>query len=126
MSDGLSPKPLVWIGSARDDLGEFPEEVRSLAGYALFMAQCGLRHEQAKPLRGFGGAGVLEIRRDSIGSTYRVVYTIRLARRIYLHAFQKKSKRGIATPKAEIDLVRVRLKQAEKMHKDWQQTLSES
>lgn len=120
MDPDLSPKPLVWIGSSREDLREFPEQVRALMGHALFMAQCGLKHERAKPLKGFGGAGVLEIVEDSSGGTYRAVYTVRLAGRVYaLHAFQKKSKRGIATPKAEVELIRARLKRAEQVHAEW-------
>ncbi len=93
-------------------------------GHALFMAQCGLKHEQAKPLRGFGGARTLEIVHAFDGNAYRAVYTVRLAGRIYaLHAFQKKSKRGIATPMADVNLVRARLKRAEQLHAEWQQTL---
>ena len=76
--DDLSPKPLVWIGSTREDLKEFPEEVRGFMGHALYMAQCGLKHERAKPLKGFGSAGVVEIVRDLSGDTYRAVYTVRL------------------------------------------------
>jgi phage-related protein len=116
----LSPKPLVWIGSSREDLKAFPEEVRGFMGHALYMAQCGLKHEQAKPLKGFGSAGVVEIVRDFSGDTYRAVYTIRLAGRVYaLHAFQKKSKSGRATPKVEMELVRRRLKRAEEAHAEW-------
>lgn len=118
--DDLSPKPLVWIGSTREDLKEFPEEVRGFMGHALYMAQCGLKHERAKPLKGFGSAGAVEIVRDLSGDTYRAVYTVRFAGRVYgLHAFQKKSKRGSATPKAEIELVRRRLKRAEEVHAEW-------
>jgi phage-related protein len=120
MDPHVPPKPLVWIGSSREDLREFPEQVRSLMGHALFMAQCGLKHERAKPLKGFGGAGVLEIVDDFSGGTYRAVYSVRLAGRVYaLHAFQKKSKRGSATPKAEVELVQARLKRAEQVHAEW-------
>jgi phage-related protein len=123
MSD-LSPKPLIWIGSTRDDLREFPEEVRGFMGHALFMAQCGLKHEHAKPLKGYGGAGVLEIVEDFAGGAYRAVYAVRLTGRVYaLHAFQKKSKRGSATPKADLDLIRLRLKRAVQLHNEWQRTL---
>jgi phage-related protein len=123
----LSPKPLIWIGSARDDLREFPEEVRGLMGHALFMAQCGLKHEQAKPLKGYGDAGVLEIVEDLAGDAYRAVYVVRLTGRIYaLHAFQKKSKRGKATPKTDLDLIRLRLKRATQLHAEWQRTLKGS
>ena len=93
-------------------------------GHALFMAQCGLKHEQAKPLKGYGGAGVLEIVEDFAGGAYRAVYTVRLTGRVYaLHAFQKKSKRGSATPKADLDLIRLRLKRAVQLHNEWQRTL---
>jgi phage-related protein len=110
-------KPLRWIGSSRKDLRRFPEEVQRVAGYALWLAQTGTRHPDAKPLSGFGGAGVLEVVGDHDGDTYRAVYTVRLAGAVYvLHAFQKKSKQGIATPAHEMDLIRARLKQAEQLH----------
>jgi phage-related protein len=84
------------------------------------VAQQSGKHVDAKPLRGFGGAGVLEIVEDHRGDAYRAVYTVRLAGRIYvLHAFQKKSKTGIETPKAEINLIKSRLKRAEEEHAAW-------
>jgi phage-related protein len=111
-------KPLIWIGSARADLSAFPEEVKDAVGYALYIAQQGGKHPDAKPLHGFGGAGILEIVENHVGDTYRAVYTVRLAGRIYvLHAFQKKSKAGIKTPKSEIDLIKSRLKRAEEEHR---------
>lgn len=115
-------KPLVWIGSSLKDLREFPEEVKDEMGFALYEAQCGLKPTAAKPLKGFGGAGVLEVVSDYQSDTYRAVYTVRLEERVYvLHAFQKKSKKGIATPKAEIELIKRRLRQAEELHKEWRQ-----
>jgi len=91
-----------------------PSEVVDVFGYALHLAQSGKRHQQAKTLRGFGGAGVVEIVEDHAGNTYRAVYTIRFADRVYvLHCFQKKSKRGIQTPKADIELIGDRLKAAQ-------------
>jgi phage-related protein len=115
-----SIKPVVWMGSAKVDLRTFPEEVKDSIGFALYVAQQGGKHSQAKPLRGFGGAGVLEIVEDHDGDTYRAVYTVRLAGRVYaLHAFQKKSKAGIKTPKAEINVVKSRLKRAEDEHPAW-------
>ena len=115
-----SLKPVVWIGSAKGDLGTFPEEVKDSIGFALYVAQQGGKHADAKPLRGFGSAGVLEIVEDHDGDTYRAVYTVRLAGRVYvLHAFQKKSKTGIETPKAEINLIKSRLKRAEEEHAAW-------
>jgi phage-related protein len=111
------PKPLVWIASSKKELKAFPRPVQRELGYALEIAQFGLTPEHAKPLRGFMGAGVLELVEDHDGNTYRAVYTVRLAGRIYvLHAFQKKSKKGIGTPKPVVDLIRARLKQAERVH----------
>ena len=115
MSDVL--KPVEWIGSSLDDLKEFPEEVQQVVGYALYLAQCGEKHENAKPLKGFKGAGMLEIVEDFDSNTYRAVYTVKLADVIYvLHAFQKKSKRGISTPKQDIELIEARLKRAKEYH----------
>jgi phage-related protein len=109
-------KELVWIGSSRKELRTFPPAVRRAFGVALYVAQCGERPPDVKALKSFG-AGVLEIIEDYRSDTYRAVYTIRLAGRIYvLHTFQKKSKRGIATPKNELDVIRERLKWAERLH----------
>jgi len=120
LSASPSIKPVVWIGSAKADLRNFPEEVKDSIGFALYVAQQGGKHADAKPLRGFGSAGVLEIVEDHDGDTYRAVYTVRLAGRVYvLHAFQKKSKTGIETPKAEINLIKSRLKRAEEEHAAW-------
>ena len=120
MTASISIKPVVWIGSARTDLSSFPEEVKDAIGFALYVAQQGGKHPNAKPLRGFGGAGILVIVESHAGDTYRAVYTVRLAGRIYaLHAFQKKSKAGIKTPKSEVDLIKSRLKRAEEEHARW-------
>jgi phage-related protein len=120
MTELPSIKPVVWIGSSRADIASFPEDVKDAIGYALYIAQRGEKHAEAKPLRGFGGAGVLEIIEDHAGDTYRAVYTVRLVGRIYvLHVFQKKSKTGITTPKAAIELIRSRLKRAEEEHARW-------
>jgi phage-related protein len=113
-------RPVAWIGSSKANLSAFPEEVKDSIGYALYVAQQGGKHRDTKPLRGFGGAGILEIIDDFDGDTYRAVYTVRFAGRVYvLHVFQKKSKTGIKTPKAEINLIRLRLKRAEEEHKAW-------
>lgn len=113
-------KPLRWISSSLDDLRQFPEEVRREMGYALDFAQQGGKHPNAKPLRGFGGAGVLEIVDDHDGNTYRAIYTVRFSGVVYaLHAFQKKSKSGITTPKHEIDLLRSRLRIAQEDYAKW-------
>lgn len=115
----VEPKKLVWVGASRKDLKSFPVSVRRTFGLALYAAQIGEWPPEAKPLRGFGGAGVLEIIEDHKGDTYRAVYTIRFAMRVYvLHAFQKKSKHGISTPGREIDLVKERLKWAELLYKE--------
>lgn len=107
-------KPLQWIGSAKRDLLAMPDEVQEVFGYALYLAQIGSLHLSAKPLKGFGSAGVVEIVEDRRGNTYRAVYTVRFAHAGYvLHCFQKKSKHGIETPKREMDLIRARLKDAE-------------
>lgn len=106
-------KPLVWIGSSRDDLKEFPDEVNDVIGYALYLAQTGGKHPAAKPLKGFTGAGVLEVVDDYDTNTYRAVYTVKLSDTVYvLHSFQKKSKSGIATPQKDINLIKARLQQA--------------
>ncbi len=111
-------KPLYWLGNSLKNLKEMPEDVQDTFGHALFLAQTGEKHRAAKPLKGFSGAGVLEVVEDSEGSTYRAVYTIRFGEAVYvLHVFQKKSKSGISTPKQEIDLIESRLKQALEMHK---------
>lgn len=111
-------KPLRWVGSSRDDLLALPEEVRRELGYALFVAQNGEKADSAKPLKGFGGGGVLEVVENHDGDTYRAVYTVRFASAVYvLHAFQKKSKAGIKTPKKDMDLIEARLKAAQRMEK---------
>jgi len=108
-----SLKPVVWMGDALGVLKTFPSAVQDEVGYALYLAQRGEKHISAKPLKGVG-SGVLEVVSDHRGDTFRAVYTVRLGDRIYvLHAFQKKSKRGIATPQVEVDLIRRRLKLAE-------------
>lgn len=90
-----------------------PAEVQDSFGYALHLAQTGSKHVQAKPLKGFGSAGVLEVVESEAGSTYRAVYTVKIAAAVYvLHCFQKKSTSGIATPKPDMDLIRNRLQAA--------------
>ena len=111
-------KSIVWIGSSRRDLRSFPAEVKDVMGYALYQSQVGRKASSAKPLAGFGGAGVLEIVEDHQTDTYRAVYTVKFSQFVYvLHAFQKKSKKGIATPKPDIDLIRKRLRVAEEDYK---------
>jgi phage-related protein len=108
-------KPAVFVGSSRKDLRAFPAAVRTEIGQALFEAQLGEHPRNAKPLKGL--SGVLEIQHNFDGDTYRAVYTIRFEGVLYvLHAFQKKSTRGISTPQRHIDLVRQRLRDAEAIH----------
>jgi phage-related protein len=117
---GAGRKRLVWVGSCKEDLLGFPRDVRRVLGFALGVAQRGGKHPDAKPLKGFGGAGVLEVVKDHDRRTFRAVYTVRLGERVYaLHAFQKKSTQGSSTPKREIDLVRQRLREAEELHRIW-------
>lgn len=112
-------RPLIWIGSSRRDLRGFPREVQRNIGYALYAAQRGEIDPSAKPLRGFGGGSVLEIVADHHGDTWRAVYTVGYSEAIYvLHAFQKKSKRGMATPKRDLDLIHHRLAEAERFHRE--------
>jgi phage-related protein len=100
-----------------EDLRAFPAEVRDAIGYALYLAQTGRKDPKARPLKGYKGAGVLEVREDHAGDTYRAVYTVRFAEFVYvLHAFQKKSKHGIATPPKELALLARRLRTAEMDH----------
>ena len=114
-----SYKHVLWVGSSKKDLMAMPDEVKSAFGFALYLAQQGKKHQNAKPLKGFSGAGVLEVVEDSLGDTFRAVYTVKIAENIYvLHCFQKKSKRGIETPKQEIDLIRDRLKMAQEHAKE--------
>jgi phage-related protein len=114
------PKPVRWIGSSKKDLSAFPEDVKVRAGEALWQAQNGNKAPYATPLKGYGGASVLEVVDDFDGDTFRVVYTVRFAEVVYvLHAFQKKSKRGIATPKADLDLIDQRLKRAKEDYEQW-------
>ncbi len=98
-----------------------PSEVRRFFGHALDFAQNGSQHEAVKPLKGFGGAGVLEVVENDIGGTYRAVYTVKFAQAVFvLHCFQKKSKSGIATSQEDLAIIRTRLKLAETLAKELQ------
>lgn len=111
-------KPLAWIASSKKDLKEMPAEVMAVMGYALHLAQQGGKRGQAKPLQGYGSAGVLEVMEDDDGNTYRAVYTVKFKNAVYvLHCFQKKSRKGISTPKQEMDLVLKRL-EAARLHSE--------
>ena len=105
-------RALIFVADSRRALLEFPRDVRRQVGFALYQAQMGGKHVDAKPLKGLG-SGVLEVISDHRGDTFRTVYTVRLKHGVYvLHAFQKKSKQGIATPKSAISRVKQRLEQA--------------
>ena len=110
-------KPVVWIGSSYDDWKTLPDDVQDVMGYTLHMAQSGEKASNAKPLSGFKGASVLEITDNYDSDTYRAVYTVKFEGIVYiLHAFQKKSKKGIATPKNHTQLIEQRLKKAREHH----------
>ena len=114
-------KPVFWMASSRKDLKAFPKAVQSDVGYALFAAQRGEEYRSVKALKGFGGRSVLEIVAPHDGDTYRAVYTVKFENAVYvLHAFQKKSTKGIATPQREIDLIRRRLADAEQHYRERQ------
>lgn len=116
--DNAGLKPLEWVGPSLKDLRDFPAPVKRDVGSALLLAQKGGKADGVKPLKGFAGAGVLEVVENHDGDTYRAVYTVRFATAIYvLHAFQKKAKHGIATPKHDLDVIRLRLAQAEDRHR---------
>jgi phage-related protein len=114
-------KPVRWVGSSQKDLRTFPAQVRLDVGHAIYAAQKGETDPAAKALKGFGGHAVMEIVAPFDGNTWRAVYTVRFRGAVYvLHAFQKKSKSGIATPKAEMDLIHQRLAAAERHYKERQ------
>jgi phage-related protein len=109
-------KTLYWVAGSKKDLLAMPKAIASAFGYGLHQAQIGSQHVSAKVLKGFGGAGVLELIESDEGGTYRAVYTARIGESIYvLHCFQKKSKQGIKTPLEDMNLIRSRLKIAEQM-----------
>jgi len=115
-------KPVVWVGSSRKELRAFPDEVQRHVGYALYVAQRGGKHRDAKVLSGFGGAGVVEVVTDFRGDTFRAVYTVRFAANVYvLHAFQNKSKSGRETPQRDAELIKKRLREAEQIAKGREQ-----
>lgn len=113
----MALKPLIWVGSSKKDLLEFPDEVKASVGFALYLAQKGEQSTNSKVLKGFGGAGVVEIIEKDPSGTFRVVYTIKMPKCVFvLHAFQKKSKQGIKTPQQEIDMIKKRLKVAQEIY----------
>src|SRR5262249_23533079 len=115
------PRSVRWMGSSRKDLKAFPKAVRREVGQALYVVQCGEDYPSVKVLKGFGGRSVQEIVALHDTNTFRAVYTVRFHEAIYvLHAFQKKAKKGNATPQRDIDLIRRRLAEAERLHKERQ------
>src|SRR3990170_1163352 len=109
-------RPLLWIASSKRDYMGFPPQVQDGFGFELYLVQTGQHPPSAKPLKGLG-SGTVELIEDFDGDTYRTVYTVRFQEAVYvLHAFKKKSKRGIATPKSDIDLIKRRLKDAVSDH----------
>jgi len=111
-------KPIIRVRSSKEDLKRFPDLAQKHMGFALEMAQMGEKHPDAKQMRGFGGASVMEVVEDYDRNTYRAVYTVRFAEVIYvLHCFQKKSRRGIATDWRDLDLIKERLARAEELHR---------
>ena len=112
-----SPLKSLLVGSCREDLKSSPKDVRLFMGSALYLAQDGGTHPDARPLRGFGSVGVLEGVDDFDGDTYRAVYSVKLQGVVFaLHAFQKKSRTGKKTPQQDLELVRRRLRRAEAIH----------
>lgn len=112
-------RKVIWIGSSYEDLKEFPTPVRNAMGYALFLAQDGKKHPNAKILSGMGNAKIIEIKQNDQSGTYRLIYTLEIEEHVFvLHAFQKKSKSGIATPKKEIDIIKNRLKEVKAIYQE--------
>lgn len=113
-------KPVLWIPAAKKDLEDLPKPVIQKFGYALYQAQAGAHPDIARTLKGLGSADIIELRENDPGGTYRVVYTVKFAEAIVvLHAFQKKSHKGIETPKQDIDLIHARLAQAQCIYEEW-------
>jgi phage-related protein len=122
MPSEAQPKPIRWVGSSKEDVSAFPDDVKRRIGL-LFEPQMGRKANYAKPLKGYGSAGVLEVVDDFDGDTFRAVYTVRFAEAVYvLHAFQKKARRGIATPRSEIELIRTRLRRAAEDYERWRES----
>jgi phage-related protein len=112
-------KQLEWVGSSYKDLLALPDDVKRFFGFALSLAQAGEKHDAAKALKGFGGSGVLEVVENDTAGTYRAVYTVKFKEAVFvLHCFQKKSKRGIATPRQDMSIIEGRLKVAEAIIKE--------
>ena len=119
MRAATQTKLFIWVGSSKKDLMTIPLVLRRFFGHALDFAQRGGCHHAAKSLKGFGGAGVLELIGNDSGETYRAVYTVKFKEAVFvLHCFHKKSKSGIATPKEHIDIICARLKVVEALARE--------
>lgn len=112
-------RKVKWVGSSYEALNRFPKEVRKAVGYALYLAEIGERSPHAKIFKGIGNAKVWEIKENAPSGTYRTVYLVEFKEYVFvLHAFQKKSKSGIATDKKDVDLIHRRLKEAKDAYKE--------
>ena len=115
-------RPVVWLGNARKNLKGFPEDARKLLGDELQLIQFGGMPKDVKPFKGVG-SGILEIALRYSSDAYRVIAAVQLGRRIYvLHAFQKKSKKGIATPQRDVDLIKKRYAEARELADEYEET----
>ena len=115
-------RPVVWLGSSKKKLQDFPHGAQKLLGDELQLIQFGGMPKDAKPFKGVG-SGVLELAVRYASDAYRVVLALQIGRRIYvLHAFQKKSKKGIATPKPDVDLINQRYAEAKELAHDYEKT----
>jgi phage-related protein len=120
MSEEPAEKPLLWVASSKSDLMAMPDDIIDDFGFGLHQAQNGKVPDIGKPLHGFGGRSVMELVRDDRGGTFRAVYTVQFPEIVaVLHCFQKKSKKGIKTPKQDVELIHARLKRAEEMYMEW-------
>ena len=112
-------KCVIWVGQSKKALINLPEEIKQVVGYSLYIAQNGSMPDNAKVLKGFGGAGVIEIIASDNAGTYRTVYTVKMADMVFvLHVFQKKSKQGIKTPQQDMELIYQRLKMPEEIYRN--------
>ncbi len=120
MSELSHERPVLWVASSKRDLMAMPDDVQDDFGFGLGQAQQGKHPDIGKPMKGFGGANVIELSYDRKGDAFRAVYTVQFEEvLIVLHAFQKKSKQKRETPKQDMDLIHSRLKIAEEIYKEW-------
>jgi phage-related protein len=116
------PRPVIWMGDSRKNLRDFPDGAQKLLGDELQLIQFGGMPKDAKPFKGVG-RGVLEIALRYASGAYRVVLTVQIGRRIYvLHAFQKKSKKGVETPQRDVQLIKRRYTEAQELAREYEKT----